>query len=398
MPPKKKAKVESGPVWESQDASGKWTAYAPEDSALLEKASKGRSKKLDTKDFSFNKGYDTVYTVDFAKMTQLNNETSTSRPIRRLAPDEDAAPSAGADDDVQWEWKDDSGVFVGFYDEDNEAIEKEYAKSPTGTWKTTALSFNKTFKTPYVFDFAKLTQFNTESHTVRQLRRGKKAAAWSLKGYGVQSATPPAAPATPAAAASLYPAHWTPRAKDVDLVPVDLASAEATALLGDFHKTIKRKVKLHSLHRIQNYALWPFYSLTKQHVASRNGGDPKELTLFHGARVRANMDAITNFGFDMRVAATGLYGVGIYFAVNACYSDSGYVLQNPDKSKEMFICRVTTGSSTAGNSALRRPPPKDPKNPTGDLYDSVYNTGKPIIMHIVFNNSQAYPEYVLRYT
>ena len=39
------------------------------------------------------------------------------------------------------------------------------------------------------------------------------------------------------------------------------------------------------------------------------------------------MDAIINFGFDMRVAASGLYGVGIYFAVNAQYSDSGYVLQ-----------------------------------------------------------------------
>lgn len=62
--------------------------------------------------------------------------------------------------------------------------------------------------------------------------------------------------------------------------------------------------------------------------------------------------------FDMRVAATGLYGIGIYFAVNAKYSDSGYVLQNPDKSKEMFICRVTCGEHVPGNSALRRPPPK----------------------------------------
>ena len=62
--------------------------------------------------------------------------------------------------------------------------------------------------------------------------------------------------------------------------------------------------------------------------------------------------------FDMRVAATGLYGVGIYFAVNASYSDSGYVFQNTDKSKEMFICRVTCGKHVPGNSALRRPPPK----------------------------------------
>jgi len=277
----------------------------------------------------------------------------------------------------------------------------------TAIFKTTGLSFNAKHKTPYEFDFAKMTQFNTESGNTRTLQRGAKAKAWDTTGYGIKDkSTPPVAAAAAAASGAdsggksdlSPPDYWTPRKADVDLVPIDLKSKEATDVLKSFHATIKRKVTVHSLTRIQNHALWPFYALTRKSLADKYKGDPNEKMLFHGARVRANMDAITNFGFDMRVAATGLYGVGIYFAVNASYSDSGYVFQNTDKSKEMFICRVTCGKHVPGNSALRRPPPKDPKVPTGELYDSVTDTGKTPIMHIVFNNAQAYPEYILKYT
>ena len=54
---------------------------------------------------------------------------------------------------------------------------------------------------------------------------------------------------------------------------------------------------MHSLTRIQNHALWPFYALTRKSLADKYKGDPNEKMLFHGARVRANMDAITNFGY-----------------------------------------------------------------------------------------------------
>jgi len=60
------------------------------------------------------------------------------------------------------------------------------------------------------------------------------------------------------------------------------------------------QVVIHSLTRIQNYAIWPFYALTRKAMADRYGGDPNEKLLFHGARVRANMDAITNFGSEHR--------------------------------------------------------------------------------------------------
>lgn len=69
------------------------------------------------------------------------------------------------------------------------------------------------------------------------------------------------------------------------------------------------QVVIHSLTRIQNYAIWPFYALTRKAMADRYGGDPNEKLLFHGARVRANMDAITNFGSERRQGCRDGWGI-----------------------------------------------------------------------------------------
>lgn len=407
MPPKKKQKVEA-PRWEYQDDKT-WTEYDPKDSALLEAAfATDPAKVFTTTKLTFNKGFDTQYSFNFKKLVQTNMDSKKTRKVRRIAAGDDNIDADGKD--YQWSWMDDSGLFAAFYDEDNDFIEKAYRKDPISLFKTTGLSFNAEHKTPYVFDFKKMQQSNTESNTVRKLQRGTKPKAWDMADYGTKgskakgssSSSDPSPVAVPAAVPEKsdlsFPDYWTPRKSDIDLVDIDLMSAESISTLKDFHSTISRKVTVHSLQRIQNYGLWPFYALTRKAMADKYKGDATEKMLFHGARVRANMDAITNFGFDMRVAATGMYGVGIYFAVNATYSDHGYVLQNKDKSKEMFICRVTCGQHVPGNSALRRPPPKDVKVPNGELYDSVTDTGKPNIMHIVFNNAQAYPEYIVKYT
>eukprot|EP01012_Entosiphon_sulcatum_P066056 TRINITY_DN95117_c0_g1_i1.p1 TRINITY_DN95117_c0_g1~~TRINITY_DN95117_c0_g1_i1.p1 ORF type:complete len:409 (+),score=77.28 TRINITY_DN95117_c0_g1_i1:22-1227(+) len=400
MPPKKKQR---GTVkWEWQDDT-KWVTFADEDCLTLEKAYNGvasRSKMFSTTELSFNTGFDTQYDFNFRAWTQTNTTSGKQRKIRRIAEqpsdddeeeEESEKPTKASEPDrFEWQWKDDSDMWVAYYDEDNTLVEKAYRTAPTATFTTTSLSFNAEHRTPYIFDFVKQTQYNTESKKVRQIRRVKKdVKGWSLEGYGITST-----PTPPPVAAAGFPEFWDARKGAVDLVTVGNDSAEWADVLAPFLKTINRKVKIVSLIRIQNYTLWQFYALTRAHIAKRNGGNPKEATLFHGARLRANMDAITQFGFDMRVAAQGSVGSGIYFAVNAQYSDRGYVLQNTDKSKEMFICKVALGSGVQGNPTLRRPPPKDPKQPAGDLHDSVFNGA---IMHVVFNNAQAYPAYVVKY-
>eukprot|EP01124_Arcella_intermedia_P018842 TRINITY_DN25969_c0_g1_i1.p1 TRINITY_DN25969_c0_g1~~TRINITY_DN25969_c0_g1_i1.p1 ORF type:complete len:410 (+),score=56.68 TRINITY_DN25969_c0_g1_i1:35-1231(+) len=143
-----------------------------------------------------------------------------------------------------------------------------------------------------------------------------------------------------------------------------------------------------SLARVENRKLWKIYETKKQIMSN-----PNEKWLFHGCKTREALDAIiSRDGFDFRIASRGgSVGAGAYFAVKPSYSDSGYVLKNPDGSKEMIICQVLVGDSVQGKSGLLKPP----LNPsTNKLYDSVFNGAD---MFVVFDIAQAYPTYVLKY-
>jgi len=422
MPPKRKLKLALGKpamkrlktgsgaaasaCWQYMDGSS-WIKYKDEDSALLEAAytvEASRSKMFSTKSLSFNKGYDTEYKFDFKAMTQVNQDTGKSRTVRRLM-------IGSADGDAVWEWLDDAGLWVPFYADDNSLIESSF-KAGDGNLTTKSLTFNVGFDTTYVFDFKKMTQVNQDSRRARTLRRNTSGSGedkWDVKDYGVKgkAAPKPEASVSGGGASILdVPSHWSaPKNPSLDLVSVSKDSTEWKSVLADFEKTLGRKPVISKVTRIQNYKLWPFFALKKasmdaKHKDKKGAGvkDANQMMLFHGARQRKNMDAITNFGFDLRVANSGLYGIGIYFAHKASYSDAGYVLMNKDKTKEMFICRVLVGRCVQGKGGLRRPPPVDSKKPTGELYDSVFGgPAKDPIMRIVFDNGMAYPEYIVHY-
>ncbi|KAK7099592.1 uncharacterized protein [Littorina saxatilis] len=63
----------------------------------------------------------------------------------------------------------------------------------------------------------------------------------------------------------------------------------------------------------------------------------------------------------------------------------------------MFLAKVLTGRATGGQPEFRRPPPLDLLDPLGRCYDScVDNIYHPRIW-VVFDSTQAYPEYVIEY-
>eukprot|EP00414_Alexandrium_minutum_P005118 CAMPEP_0113821770 /NCGR_PEP_ID=MMETSP0328-20130328/1906_1 /TAXON_ID=39455 /ORGANISM="Alexandrium minutum" /LENGTH=95 /DNA_ID=CAMNT_0000789705 /DNA_START=68 /DNA_END=355 /DNA_ORIENTATION=- /assembly_acc=CAM_ASM_000350 len=74
--------------WEFKADKAGWTRFVKEDSMMLEVAykTKGRASKFKTTDFTFNKEYGSVYTIDFSKMTQKNEDSKTIREIRRVDP------------------------------------------------------------------------------------------------------------------------------------------------------------------------------------------------------------------------------------------------------------------------------------------------------------------------
>mgnify|MGYP000034807552 CR=1 FL=1 len=122
-----------------------------------------------------------------------------------------------------------------------------------------------------------------------------------------------------------------------------------------------------------------------------------EKRLFHGTSPSA-VGAICKQNFDWRLHGKNAtkYGEGSYFALNSSYSDA-YATQDDNSSKFMFVAKVLVGSYTMGQSSYRRPPQKDPRNPTSDLYDScVDDTSSPSIF-VLFDTDQFYPEYIIEY-
>lgn len=90
-------------------------------------------------------------------------------------------------------------------------------------------------------------------------------------------------------------------------------------------------------------------------------------------------------------------GNGVYFAVNANYSDqSTYSPTDSSGNKRMYRCLVLTGDFCAGKAGMRTPPQKQGQQ-THILYDSVTNNTSNPAMFVIFHDCQAYPEYIITY-
>ena len=61
----------------------------------------------------------------------------------------------------------------------------------------------------------------------------------------------------------------------------------------------------------------------------------------------------------------------------------------------MFVSRVFVGRTTKSSPGLRRPPPVNPNDPAGELYDTVVDRPSDPSIYVVFDNAQSYPEYCL---
>ena len=64
----------------------------------------------------------------------------------------------------------------------------------------------------------------------------------------------------------------------------------------------------------------------------------------------------------------------------------------------MFIARVLVGRYTHGYKQLRKPPPLNANDRYGASYDSCTNDVVDPNIFVIFDNTQCYPEYVIKYT
>lgn len=105
---------------------------------------------------------------------------------------------------------------------------------------------------------------------------------------------------------------------------------------------------------------------------------------------------MAQWSFCTHLSAAALYGKGTYFAVDPVYSANRYATPDESGHKRMYLARVLVGDFTQGKRDLIKPPNKGLHNST-DLYDSVTDKASNPTMFVVYNDSQAYPEYLITF-
>lgn len=81
-------------------------------------------------------------------------------------------------------------------------------------------------------------------------------------------------------------------------------------------------------------------------------------------------------------------GNGVYFAVQASYSISGYSKPDPQGNKHIYQARVLIGKVAPGQAGLKEPPQN---------FDSVADNPAAPGMYVVFFDAQTYPEYLITF-
>ncbi|XP_078608440.1 protein mono-ADP-ribosyltransferase PARP11-like [Branchiostoma floridae x Branchiostoma japonicum] len=189
--------------------------------------------------------------------------------------------------------------------------------------------------------------------------------------------------------------------EDDEFVKVDVArnTTEYDDVRTLFEQNGMAGIAISAVKRVQNAFLWSAYNRKKAQLKKQNGGkDVEERLLFHGTQ-EAVVDAICQQNFDWRLSGSRvgqIYGQGTYFSASSQYSHS-YAQQGSNGRSYMFVVRVLVGAYAKGDAGVRRPPPVNPSEPYGRMYDSCVNdTANPNIF-VIFDNAQCYPEHIIEY-
>uniref|UniRef100_A0A8C3TNS1 Poly [ADP-ribose] polymerase n=1 Tax=Catharus ustulatus TaxID=91951 RepID=A0A8C3TNS1_CATUS len=197
----------------------------------------------------------------------------------------------------------------------------------------------------------------------------------------------------------LLPPTWDPmeneRVKIVELKP---DSKEYKDVQEKFLQTCQ-SFKIEKIERVQNRYLWKSYQIKKCEMDQKNGDKNNERLLFHGTS-QESLTFINDHGFYRSYAGMHApnFGNGTYFAVNASYSAYD-IYSKPDANgkKYMYLARVLVGEYSLGKKGSVTPARKDVNNSV-DLFDSSTDNINQPSMFIIFNDIQAYPEYLITFT
>ncbi|XP_029350850.1 E3 ubiquitin-protein ligase DTX1 isoform X2 [Echeneis naucrates] len=151
--------------WEFMGDEGEWTEYQAHicsfDSTTIE--TQYQLTPQGQLHFKINRF---SYTLDFAKMCQVNNQIGTKRQVRRTSNFRSQQSSSTTPrwqfQDIDGRWKEYSKGNCSISSQD---IELQYQQTPTGKLMFTTNNFS------YELDFLAMSQRNLSTHTTRSVRR-----------------------------------------------------------------------------------------------------------------------------------------------------------------------------------------------------------------------------------
>ncbi|NXJ23476.1 PAR14 polymerase, partial [Dicrurus megarhynchus] len=198
---------------------------------------------------------------------------------------------------------------------------------------------------------------------------------------------------------TMLPPTWDPmeneQPKIVELKP---NSREYKSVQERFLQTCQ-SFKIEKIERVQNPYFWKAYQIKKCEMDKKNGSRKNEKKLFHGTS-KESLTFINKYGFNRSYAGmhAANFGNGMYFAVNASYSaHDTYSKPDVNGRKYMYLARVLVGEYSQGIRGAITPSPKNAGNSV-DLFDSSTDNVSQPSMFIIFNDIQAYPEYLITFT
>ncbi|NWX20438.1 PAR14 polymerase, partial [Aegotheles bennettii] len=198
---------------------------------------------------------------------------------------------------------------------------------------------------------------------------------------------------------TVLPATWDDMEDQrLKIVELKSQSREYRDVQERFMRTCQ-SFKIEKIERVQNPFFWKAYQIKKREMDNKNGNRNNERLLFHGTS-KDSIVLINNRGFNRSYAGMNAanYGNGTYFAVDASYSaHDTYSKPDVNGKKYMYLARVLVGEYSQGTQGSITPAPKSASNSV-DLFDSSTDNVMTPSMFIIFNDIQAYPEYLITFT
>lgn len=269
--------------------------------------------------------------------------------------------------EVSWVWYDLHGKEVPFSKKANAFIEL--------AWRQKQRRLDIVFDNqPYTIDFDKMEEYSIGSSETTRIARIETGSRGAEAGIA--------------------------EVKDnkVELLKVDEASEEFRQVIRTFYDSLEAyhsKVKIVKLEKLVNPLLHSQYKLKKLSMERAGCQEPVERILYHGTS-EGSAKEICQYGFNRSFCGKNAtrYGQGVYFAVQSVLSVLDfYSPRNTEGNKCVFVVKTLTGDYATGTPEMKVPPIKDAT--VRSRYDSLVDDVKKPTMFVIFNDTQAYPEYLI---